>query len=268
MAPLQPDVLTVSTDLHTGIDVDGVEAWLAEGARPAFIYVIPDAHNPLGVDVSLEKRQRLASLARQYGVPIIEDDPYGHLRYDGSFVPPVRALDDEWVFYLGSFSKILAPALRLGWIIAPESLVPKLTVIKEAGDLESSGLTQRAVAAYLDAGHFSAHLGRIRDEYGRRLDAMLMALNRYFPASAQWTHPSGGMFVWVRLAPEIDATELLHLAIEEEQVAFIPGNAFAVNSPHSVADRHAKHSLRLNFSNSTPPQIVDGIQRLSRVLHR
>ncbi len=262
IAAAQPHILSVPTDLRTGMDVDAVEAHLLGGARPAFLYAITDAHNPLGVSISPDKRQRLVELAQFYGVPIIEDDPYGFLHYDEVPVPPMRALDDEWVFYLGSFSKIIAPALRLGWLVAPESLVPKLTVVKEAEDLETSALMQRAVAAYLDAGHLPGHLQTLRDEYGRRRDAMLAALSRHFPAGSRWTRPTGGMFIWVELPPHYDTAELLPIAVEEELVAFIPGYAFAVPG-HTVTN-----CLRLNFSTCTPEMITTGIERLGRVLNR
>lgn len=260
VSPARPHILTVPTDLETGIDVDAVTAHLAAGARPAFIYVAPDAHNPLGVSVSSAKREALVKAARRYGVPIVEDDPYGFLYYDEAPIPPLRALDEEWVFYLGSFSKIMAPALRLGWMVAPEALVPKLTVVKEAGDLESSALTQRAVARYLAAGHLPAHLARLRRAYGRRRDAMLAALARHFPATARWTEPRGGMFIWVELPPAVDTADLLETAIAQEQVAFIPGFAFAVPG-HDV-----HNCLRLNFSNCTVEQIEDGVARLGRVI--
>lgn len=270
IAPLQPQILTISTDLAEGAAIDEVEAHLLAGARPSFIYVIPNAHNPLGVSLSQARRQQLLALAMAYNVPIIEDDPYGFLHYgpfaaaDTTSEPerPLRALNDSHVFYLGSFSKILAPALRLGWVVAPEQYIGKLTVAKEANDLESSALTQRAVAAYLAAGHLPAHLQRLRQAYGRRRDAMLHALHRYFPAEARWTEPQGGMFVWVELPAEIDTAVLLQTAVAQEQVAFIPGHAFA-------APGHQAHNcLRLNFSNCTVTDIEDGIQRLARVINQ
>lgn len=265
--PRQPHILTVPTDLKTGMDVTAVAAWLAAGWRPAFIYAIPDAHNPLGVSLSAAKRAQLAALAAEYGVPIVEDDPYGLLAYDGESLPPLRAHNADWIFYLGSFSKILAPALRLGWMIVPEELVPKLTVVKEAGDLESSALTQRAVAAYFASGAFPEHLQHLRAEYGRRRDAMLKALARYFPAEARWTEPVGGMFVWVELPEEIDTAELLETAVAQEKVAFIPGHAFAAGD-NATAVQRARHALRLNFSNASVAQIEDGIARLARVLEQ
>ncbi|HSM55196.1 MAG TPA: PLP-dependent aminotransferase family protein [Candidatus Sulfomarinibacteraceae bacterium] len=259
LAPHGPRILPVSTDLQEGMDVDVVERWLTTGARPAFIYAIPEAHNPLGVSLSAERRERLVGLAQRYGLPIIEDDPYGFLS-DGETPPPLRALNEEWVFYVGSFSKILAPALRLGWIVAPEALAPQLTVAKEACDLESSALTQRAVAAFLQAGHLPGHLSRLREAYGRRRRAMLASLAQHFPAEARWTEPTGGMFVWVALPPGVDTVALLERTIAEEEVAFIPGHAFA------IPGCQANHCLRLNFSNATVAQIEDGIARLGRVI--
>lgn len=260
VSPAQPQILAVPTDLETGIDVGAVAAHLDGGTHPAFIYVVPDAHNPLGVSISPAKREALVQVARRYGAPIVEDDPYGFLYYEEAPIPPLRALDDEWIFYLGSFSKIIAPALRLGWMAAPEALVPKLTVVKEAGDLESSALTQRAVAHYLAAGHLPAHLARLRRVYGRRRAAMLGALARHFPATARWTEPRGGMFIWVELPMEIDTADLLETAVAQEQVAFIPGFAFALPG-HDV-----HNCLRLNFSNCTVEQIEDGMARLGRVI--
>lgn len=260
VASHQPEVLPVRTDLATGIDVDQVVEYLESGVLPAYLYVISDAHNPLGVSISQEKRLRLAEIAAAYGLPIIEDDPYGFLSFDGRCLPPLRAYNDSHVFYVGSFSKILAPALRLGWLVAPEALMPQLTVIKESGDLESSALTQRAVAAYLDAGHLPAHLARLQDEYRRRRDTMLAAMERHFPPEVTWTIPRAGMFIWVKLPEYIDAAALLETAVEREQVAFIPGQAFA----HPGVS--ARNFMRLNFSNCCLADIEEGIERLGRVL--
>lgn len=260
VAPNQAQILPVRTDLETGLEVDDVIGHLESGASPAFLYIIPDAHNPLGVSLSQDKRTLLAGIAADYGLPIIEDDPYGFLSYDGRCLPPVRAYNDTHIFYVGSFSKIMAPALRLGWLIAPEALIPKLTVIKEVGDLESSALTQRAVAAYLDAGHLPDHLFRLQTEYRIRRDAMLDALARYFPAGIKWTYPRAGMFIWVELPEHVDAAVLLETAIERERVAFIPGHAFA------QPGTRANHTMRLNFSNCCLADIEEGIMRLGRVL--
>jgi 2-aminoadipate transaminase len=256
----QADILTVPTDFRTGIDVEAVERLLEGGERPALLYVVPDGHNPLAVSMNREKRVRLAELARAYRVPIIEDDAYGFLYYE-SPLPPLRAFEDRWVFYVGTFSKIMAPALRTGWVVVPESLTPHLAVIKEASDIDTAPLSQRAISAYLDAGHLPAHLANLRQEYRRRRDAMLGALRAYFPAGARWETPTAGLFIWVELPEGIDTGELLKAAIETEQVAFIPGHAFCVGDGYRAANR-----MRLNFSNSSVERIEDGVRRLARAL--
>lgn len=261
--PYRPKILTVPTDLKKGIDIDAVESHLLAGADPAFLYVIPEAHNPLGVSIAPQRQARLVELARRYGLPLVEDDPYGFLCYEDSAVPAIRALDDEWVIYVGSFSKILAPALRLGWMVVPESLIGKLTVVKESYDLETSGLIQRAVSAYLDAGLLPGHILKLRQAYKTRRDTMLDALERYFPSEARWTRPKGGMFIWVELPEGINTADLLWQAVEEVQVAFIPGNAFVADGTRATSN-----CLRLNFSNCTPENIEEGIRRLGRILSK
>lgn len=258
--PYQPEVLTIPTDLETGMDVEAVERHLVKGARPAFIYTITEGHNPLAVSLSREKRKRLVELARKFHVPIVEDDPYGLLHYEGMLEPPMRALDENWVFYVGSFSKILAPALRAGWIIAPESVIPKLSIIKESSDIDTTTLSQRAVSAYLDAGHLPAHLSNLRREYALRRDSMLHALDEHFPSASMWRKPVGGVFTWVELPRSVDTSALLRAAVEKEQVAFIPGHAF------DIATSSRTHGIRLNFSHHAAPVIAEGIARIARVL--
>lgn len=260
--PFRPHLLRVPTDPETGIDVEAVAALLGGGARPAFIYVIPDGHNPLAVSLSREKRRRLVELARGYGVPVVEDDPYGFLSYVDDPAPPLRALDPEWVFYAGSFSKILAPALRVGWLVVPEWLTFRLAIVKESSDIDTATLTQRAVAAYLSEGHLEGHLPALRREYRLRRDTMLEALREKLSGVARWREPGGGVFVWVELPEGVRAGEVLRLAVETEQVAFIPGDAFSV-----TGDRGA-NCMRLNFSHSAPELICEAVTRLARVLGR
>lgn len=260
---LQPDIISVPADFETGIDVDAVKSILAGGARPAFIYAMSDGHNPLGVSMSIEKRRRLVDIARHYNTPIVEDDAYGFLYYDSALAPPLRAFDEEIVFYIGSFSKILAPALRVGWIIAPTWLMPKLSIIKEATDIDTATLAQRTIAAFLDAGHLPDHLTRLRHEYGLRRDAMLSALEDHFCKTARWVKPTSGVFIWVELLERVNATQLLKVALEAEQVAFISGEAFCVNG-----NARARGCMRLNFSNSAPKRIEEGIARLARSLEK
>jgi 2-aminoadipate transaminase len=252
--------ITVPTDPETGIDVDAVEAVLESGVRPALLYTIPDGHNPLGVSISPEKRRRLAAIARRHCLPILEDDAYGFLYYGGEPAPPLRALEDRWVFYLGSFSKILAPALRAGWTVVPEELVPRLAALKHAADLDTPSFTHRVISAYLATGKLPQHLALLRAEYGRRRDVLLHALERSFPAGLRWTRPDSGMFVWVELPAGMDTAQLLRRTVESEQVAFSPGIAFAAGGSH------ANHCLRLNFSFCPPEKIEEGVRRLARVL--
>ena len=254
------EILTVASDPVQGIDVDELAALLARGARPAFVYVIPSGHNPLGASLSLEARQRLAELARRHQVPLVEDDVYGFLYYAGEAAPPLRALEEEWVFYLGSFSKILAPSLRAGWIVVPERLIARLSPLKHAIDLDTPSFSHRMIAAYLQAGHLPAHLATLRAEYRRRRDAMLAALRTHFPPEARWSSPESGMFVWVELPPELDAAELLRVAVETEQVAFSPGATF------SRGDPRGRRGLRLTFTNHPPEQLEEAVRRIGRVI--
>lgn len=263
LQPHQPQLIPMPTDLEDGMDVQAVEQALRRGPRPALLYAVTDGHNPLGVSMSLEGRERLAALAGRYGFPIIEDDPYGFLCYEPAPLPPLRAFEERWVFYVGTFSKILAPAVRTGWIVVPEEIVPFLANLKEASDIDMAPLSQRAVSSYLDAGVLPAHLTVLRDEYRRRRDAMLDALERHFPAEARWRKPSSGLFIWVEVPDSIDLRRLWREAIELERVAFIPGQAFDV-----VGNQPAGNGLRLNFSNCTTSQIEDGIARLGRMLKR
>lgn len=262
LAPFTPRCLTVGTDLDSGMDVEEVEGLLSRGARPAFIYAIPDGHNPYGVSLSRAKRLRLVELARHHHIPIVEDDPYGLLTYDGAVEPPLRALDEDWVLYLGTFSKTIAPALRLGWMVLPADLMQAAAIVKEAGDLESSALTERAVSFCLQNGFFSAHVRRLRDVYRIRRDALLGALERHFPRDARWTRPHSGFFVWVELPAAVDCAALLNVAIEEERVAFVPGHAFAAGG---VA---ARNCMRLSFASCSPDEIEEGVRRLARLVSR
>lgn len=260
LEPFQPQVLTVSTDAETGMDVDAVEQCLSGGARPSFIYAITDGHNPLSVRLHPSKRARLVELAERYRVPIIEDDAYGFLCYENP-LPPLRALSERWVFYVGSFSKILAPALRVGWLVVPEELILPLSVIKESTDIDAAPLSQRIINAYLDTGQLPAQIDMLRTQYGLRRDVMLRALAENFPDEARWTKPDCGFFVWVELPPTVDVDELFRRAIKDEHVAFIPGHAFSVNNK-----RPDTPSIRLNFSHPTSARIEEGMPRLARVL--
>jgi 2-aminoadipate transaminase len=260
---LEPEILSVPTDLDHGIDADAVERHLLAGPAPAFLYLITDGHNPLGVSLPETQRRRLATLARRHRMPILEDDAYGFLYYEASPAPPLRAHEDEWVFYLGSFSKILAPGLRSGWIVAPEELMPTLSALKHATDLDTPSFSQWMISSYLASGEFPDHLTRLRAAYRARRDALLAALERRLAGAVRWNRPTAGMFVWVEMPERIDAARLVRTAIEEEKVAFSPGAAFAVQG-----SRHADSCLRLAFAHLTPEEITEGVERLARVIER
>jgi 2-aminoadipate transaminase len=263
LAPFEVRKLPVRTDPQSGMDVEALAALLESGERPALIYALSDGHNPLGVSMSMATRQRLVELARRYGVPIIEDDAYGLLHYEGQSLPALRSLDPDWVFYVGSFSKVLAPGVRQGWAVVPEALIPLLSALKESSDIDTTTLGQRLVLGFLEGGYLEGHLRRLQGEYRARRDALLQALQAHFPSEARWSRPTGGMFVWVELPSQVDTLNLLRRAVEEEQVAFLPGAAFAVEG-----GRSASHCLRLNFSHCGPEQLTDAVARLGRVLQR
>jgi len=249
-------IIALPTDPVHGLDLDALETGMKRGAKLAI--VIPDFHNPLGVSLSSESRQRIADMAAHYGVPVIEDDAYSALRFAGSALAPVKAYDRAgWVFYLGSFSKMLAPGLRLGWMIVPEDLMPRIQVMREAIDLESSTLTQRAVAEYVTT-YGLRHLPRLRTLHHERYIALNHALETHFGERATWTHPEGGLFMWLTLNEPIDTWALLDRAIKAG-VVYIPGNAFAIQGG-------ADNTMRLNFSTLPADKIAQAVERLAEVI--
>ena len=253
------EVLTVPTDLADGVDVTALESAVKQ--QPRIAVLIPDFHNPLGVTISHEKRQRIAALANQYEVPLVEDDPYSALRFSGDGSPAIKAYDSNgFVFYSGSFSKMLSPGLRLGWLIIPTELMPRITALREAIDLETSGLTQRAVAEFLRRDLLLPHLERLNQEHHKRCTALLDALDTHFGDLATWTKPEGGLFVWLTLPEGIDTSTLVMQAIENK-VVYIPGAAFASTDGY-------QNAIRLNFGNVTPEKIATGIQRLKLIVEK
>jgi 2-aminoadipate transaminase len=261
LEPYEPQVLSVPTDAETGMDLGAVASLLASGARPACIYAISSGHNPLAVSLTDAKRLKLVESARQHSIPIIEDDPYGFLNYEGEALPPLRAYDKQWVFYVGSFSKILTPALRVGWLVVPEGLIPRLSVAKEASDIDTNTFTQRLISRFLEQEDIDAHIKRLRSRYRACRDAMAQALHEHFPTAAKWRIPDHGVFFWVELPHEVNMLDLLTSALEKESVAFIPGQAFCVD-----ASNEAANCMRLNFSCSNPELIREGMARLGKLV--
>ena len=252
---------------ENGMVTDAVEEALRTGIK--FIYVLPNFQNPTGVTLSLERRKHLIELADRYGVPIVEDDPYGQLRYEGDHLPSVVALDSQFrdncevcyrgnVIYLSTFSKILAPGIRLAWVIAPPEVIRKLVMAKQATDLHTASFNQMVAHEVGHGGFLDRHIKVIRKVYSERRDIMLAALDSYFPPGVDWTQPLGGLFLWAILPDWMDSAELLKDAVERK-VAFVPGESF-----HPCGG--GKNTMRLNFSNATPVNIREGILRLSKVL--
>jgi 2-aminoadipate transaminase len=259
--PFQPQILTIPMQPTSGLDLDVMQDHLTAGAQPAFLYTIPSAHNPIGVTLDQARRQRLTDIARRHHLPLIEDDAYGFLNYE-SVDLPLKAIEPEWVVYLGTFSKILAPGLRLGWIVSPQSLTPEILVIKQLSMLSVAPLSQHIVANYLAANDFAGHITALQREFRRRRDTMLRAIRQHFPPQAQWTSPQGGMFVWVKLPQGIDTEKVVFQAVEEEEVAFIPGKAFVTDPLNRRYDNY----MRLSFARYGPELIEEGLARLGRTL--
>ncbi|HEY5864355.1 MAG TPA: PLP-dependent aminotransferase family protein [Candidatus Tectomicrobia bacterium] len=262
----QAEYVQVPLDAE-GIHPDLLEAALRSG--PKLLYVLPNFHNPTGVTLSLARRLKLIAQADHYGVPIIEDDPYGQLRYEGEHITPLAVLDGRVhaaadlpysgnVLYLSTFSQTLAPGLRLGWMIAPTDVMQRLVQAKEAADLQTSLFLQMVAYEVARGGFLDHHVRELRVIYRERRDAMLTALRHFFPPEATWTEPQGGLFVWVTLPPSLDATAVLQDALAAH-VAFAPGAAF-------FAHGGGQHMMRLNFTCMEPDRIEEGIRCLGGVL--
>lgn len=256
----EPAYETVPTD-ESGLVPASLTDERTAGAR--FIYVLPNFQNPTGLTLDFERRQALVTRCAELGLPIIEDDPYGDLRYAGESQPSLLGLGQKvgaTVIRLGSFSKVLAPGLRLGYIVAPKPIISKLVQIKQATDLHTASLTQAAVYETIKSGFLTTHLPQVRDLYQRQCGYMLQAMDEYFPEAAQWTRPEGGMFIWVTLPEYIDASELLDSAIARN-VAFVPGAPFYAGSEVMV------NTLRLSFVTVPEQKIREGIQILAELIN-
>jgi 2-aminoadipate transaminase len=254
----QPNVVCVPMD-ENGMRMDLLAAELERlGPRGAkFIYTIPNFQNPAGVTLTPPRRRELLELARAYDIPVIEDDPYGRLRFEGGHALPLRALDDE-VIYLGTFSKIFAPGLRLGWVIAPRPILARFLLAKQAADLCGSAYAQTTAERYFADPRWRKTLQDLTRAYGERRDAMIESLAEHFPAEARWTVPAGGFFVWVEMPSFLDCKSILAEAVERG-VTYVPGDAF-------YPDGRGRNCMRLAFCYVEPEKIREGIRRLAEVL--
>jgi 2-aminoadipate transaminase len=229
------------------------------GRSPKFIYTIPTFQNPAGVTMSLDRRRRLVQIAAQREILVLEDNPYGLLRYEGDPLPPLYALDrGEYVVYLGTFSKILSPGLRLGWTAAPRPVLEKMNLGKQGADLCSSTFGQFFVVEYFAQREWRDLLAKLREVYRRRRDTLLDALAEHLPPDADWTRPGGGLFIWATLPSYIDTTDLLARALREH-VAFVPGRA-------AYLDGRGGSSMRLNFSGVDEDDLREGVARIGKVV--
>lgn len=248
---------TVDLD-DEGMLVDQAEAQIKKH-KPKLIYVVPNFQNPSGITMSLERRKELVRLAFEYQIPIIDDNPYGELRYSGKKMPSLRGIGGDAVIALGTFSKLISPGLRVGWICAPVDALGVIERAKQAADLHSTTFTQYVIYEFLKRGYLEEHIELIKHSYAERRDVMLKALKEYFPAQISWPHPDGGLFLWIQMPGGPSCTKVFDKAVERG-VAFVPGQPF---HPDGSGD----NTFRLNFANAGVEDIVEGIKRLGAVLH-
>jgi 2-aminoadipate transaminase len=253
----QPRWVEVPTD-EDGMVIEALEERLDRDERVRMIYVIPNFQNPSGLTWSLERRRRFMEAINRRSIPVVEDNPYGELRFEGVSLPSLQAFDEAGnVVSLGTFSKIMCPGLRVGWLAAAPALRAKYVIVKQGADLHTTTLGQMQIAAYFERVDLAAKLERLRSVYRERRDAMMAALDREMPAGVRWTRPQGGLFVWLELPAGVDAREALRRALERN-VAFVPGDAFFPQTPRP-------NTLRLNYSNMPVERIAEGIRRLATV---
>jgi len=249
----------IQTDEH-GMIMSHLEETIKENPKTKFIYVIPDFQNPSGRTWSLERRQKLIEIANKYDLVVVEDNPYGELRYEGKHLPAVKSLDTEGrVVFLGTFSKTFAPGLRIGWVCAEDELLNKYIMVKQGSDLQTSSMSQRELAVYLDDYSLDEHIEKIIAVYKTRRNLMIDTMKKTFPSEAKYIIPEGGLFIWVELPEHIDTKELMVKAVADN-VAFVPGGSFFPNSD-------TRNTMRLNFSNMNEENIVEGITRLGKLLN-
>jgi DNA-binding transcriptional MocR family regulator len=253
----QPRYVQIDLD-DDGMVVEQLEEALLRGARPKFVYTVPNFSNPAGVTMSGARREQLIALCREAHIPIVEDNPYGLLRFEGAAQPTLRSMDPQNVVYLGTVSKVFSPGVRVGWAMAEPGVLQRLILAKEAADLCGSNLNMLVTERYLSGERWRDNLRHLVDLYRGRRDAMLAALSEHFPADARWTHPHGGFYVWVTLPAYFDSRALLAAAVER-RVAYVPGTAF-------YPDGRGQDRMRLAFCYPTEEDIVEGVRRLGLLL--
>lgn len=249
----------IETD-EQGMVMEDLEKALKETTNVKMIYVIPDFQNPSGRTWSLERRKGLINLANRYHIPVVEDNPYGDLIFEGERLPSIKSFDTEGlVIFLGTFSKTFCPGLRIGWVCADPEIVYKYIMVKQSADLQSNTMSQREISVFIDKYDFNKHVDRIREVYRRRRDIMMASMTKYFPEGVSWTYPTGGLFTWVVVPEGLDTNKILKTSLETIKVAFVPGASFF---PHGGVH----NTMRVNYSTMSEELIVEGIKRLGKLL--
>jgi len=256
----QPQFIEIPMD-ENGMIVDELEKALKENPDTRMIYTIPDFQNPTGRTMSDDRRKRVAALAAEYKIPVIEDNPYGDLIFEGTRHPSIKSFDKEgWVIYLGTYSKTFCPGLRIGWVCATPEILEKYIIVKQGADLQCSSLDQRATALFMETYNLDEHIEKIKVVYAKRRNLMLESLDKYFPAEVKHTVPVGGLFTWVELKEGLDASVILQEALKEN-VAYVPGGSFFPNGGHL-------NFFRMNYSCMDEDKIVEGVKRLGKVISK
>lgn len=256
----EPEFIEVETD-SCGMVVEDMDRLLGTVENVKFIYVIPDFQNPTGRTWSLERRKRFMEVVNRHEIPVIEDNPYGELRYEGESLPSLKAFDEKGlVIFLGTFSKTFCPGLRIGWVAAEKEMLAKYILVKQGMDLHTSAISQREIFEFIDKYDFDGHIEGLKQVYGKRRDRIVEAMKDKFSEGVDFTCPEGGLFTWVELPSHINAREVLEKCLENN-VAFVPGGAF-------YANKAKENTFRLNYSNMPEEKIVEGICRLAEVLKK
>ena len=258
--PYEPQYVGIEMD-DDGMDMNALEHALKHTANVKFIYTVPDFHNPTGVTMSLERRQQLIALANQYNVMIIEDTPYREIRFAGEPLPTLKSLDTEGrVIYVGTFSKILAPGLRIGWTVATPAITRQLVLLKLAADTQNSTLNMNIATLFMQEYDIEAHIATLRTQYHRKCTVMLQTMQETFPDTVRWTTPTGGLFTWVTFAEGFDATAFMRdQLLPKANVAYVPGEPFFAANPQ-------KNHARVNFSSQSEARIIQGISAMGQLL--
>ena len=258
MKAYEPEFIEIKTD-NDGMIMEDLEKVLASNDKVKLIYVIPDFQNPSGRTWPLERRIKFMEIINKYEIPVVEDNPYGELRFDGETLPSLKSLDTKGlVIYLGTFSKIFCPGYRLGWTCAAPEILTKFNVCKQGADLQASTISQMEVNKFIEMYDLDAHVEKIKECYSKRRDVMLKAMEDEFPDCVEFTHPQGGLFTWVTFPEGIDAGEMAKKCLEKN-VAYVPGASFYPNGG-------VYNTCRLNYSNMPEDKIIEGIKRMGEVL--